>query len=111
MGYSWGACKRTFTVHVMRRQSASFARGGGGVLRYISHIGMCRPTNSMVFGFWFLRRFRLKTLPILVWNWVWFRGNYGSVWRYLSFQFQMSEKERETRGFEMEFKKSFLLLF
>ena len=54
MGYSWGACKRTFTVHVMRRQSASFARGGGGVLRYISHIGMCRPTNSMVFGFFFL---------------------------------------------------------
>ena len=52
MGYSWGACKRTFTVDVMRRQSASFVRGGG-VLPYISHIGMCRPTNSMVFGFFF----------------------------------------------------------
>ena len=50
--YSWGACKRTFTVDVLRRQSASFARGGG-VLRYISHIGICRPTNSMVFApFW-----------------------------------------------------------
>ena len=50
MGYSWGACKRTFTVDVMRRQSASFARGGGGVLRYIS---TCRPINSMVFRpFW-----------------------------------------------------------
>ena len=24
-----------------------------------------------------------------------FRGNYGSVWTYLSFQFQMSKKERE----------------
>ena len=34
-----------------------------------------------------------------------FRGNYGSVWTYLWFQFQMSKNE-----FEMAFKKSFLLL-
>ena len=115
MGYSWGACKRTFTVDVMRRQSASFVRGGGGTPLYKPYRYV--PSHKqygfwfLVFFFWFLRRFRLKTLPILVWNRVWFRGNYGSVWRYLSFQFQMSEKEREICGFEMEFKKSFLLLF
>ena len=40
-----------------------------------------------------------------------FRGNYGSVWTYLSFQFQMSKKERGIFEFEREFKKSFLLLF
>ena len=41
----------------------------------------------------FLRRFGLKRvhiLLILVWNRVWFLRNYGSVWTYLSFQFQMS---------------------
>ena len=32
------------------------AWGGGGILPYISHIGMCRPT-----GEGFLRRFGLKT--------------------------------------------------
>ena len=29
-----------------------------------------------------------------------FRGNYGSVWTYLLFQFQMSKKEREMCEFE-----------
>ena len=29
-----------------------------------------------------------------------FRGNYGSVWMYLLFQFQMSKKEREMCKFE-----------
>ena len=33
-----------------------------------------------------------------------FRGNYASVWTYLSFQFQMGEKEREICEFEMDFK-------
>ena len=49
-----------------------------------------------------------------VWKWAWildgytfcpfwsgigygFRGNYGSVWTYLSFRFQMNEKERNIR--------------
>ena len=39
------------------------------------------------------------------------RGNYGSVGTYLSFQFQISKKEREICEFEMNFKKYFLLLF
>ena len=33
-----------------------------------------------------------------------FRGNCRSVWTYLSFQFQMSKKEREICEFEMDFK-------
>ena len=32
---------------------------------------------------------------VLVWNRVWLQGNYGCVRTYLSFQFQMSKKERE----------------
>ena len=38
-----------------------------------------------------------------------FRGNYGNVWTYLQFQFQMSKKEREMREFEVDFKKSFFV--
>ena len=37
-----------------------------------------------------------------------FRGNYGSAWRYLSFQFQMSKKEREICEFEMDLKDIFV---
>ena len=40
-------------------------------------------------------------VPILVWGREWFSSNYGSV-RYLSFQFQMSKKERETCEFKMD---------
>ena len=35
------------------------------------------------------------------------RGNNGSVWRYLSFQFQMNKKRREICQFETDLKKSF----
>ena len=37
-----------------------------------------------------------------------FRGNYGSVWTYLPFQFQMRKKEREIREFEMDLKNLFV---
>ena len=36
-----------------------------------------------------------------------FRGNNGSVWRYLSFQFQMNKKGREICQFETDLNKSF----
>ena len=36
-----------------------------------------------------------------------FRGNYASVWMYLSFQFQRNEKERVICKFEFDFEKSF----
>ena len=43
--------------------------GGGGVLPYISHIGMCRPKGL---GFCAVLVWkRVQTLPILVWNRVW----------------------------------------
>ena len=63
----------------------------GGILPYISYIG-------------FLRRFGLKTsiqFVHFVWNRVWFFRELGSVWTYLSFQFQMSKKERKVCEFEM----------
>ena len=40
-----------------------------------------------------------------------FRGNYGSVWTYLSFLLKMTKKERKICKFELNLKKSFLLLF
>ena len=42
----------------------------------------------------------------LVWNRVWFLKELReySVWTYLSFQLQMSKKEREIREFEMDLK-------
>ena len=40
-----------------------------------------------------------------------FRGNYRREWMYLSFQFQKIKKEREIYEFEMDFKKTFWLLF
>ena len=54
----------------------------------------------------FLRRFGLKTgihfAHFGLESGMVFGGtNYGSVWRYLSFQFQMSKKEREICEFEM----------
>ena len=38
---------------------------------------------------------RVYTLPIMVWNRVWFSREYGSVWTYLSFQFQMNKNEKD----------------
>ena len=81
----------------------------GGVLPYISHIGVCSAPKGMVFApFWSENGY---TLPILVWNRYRFQGNYGSLRKYLSFQCQMNKKEREICEFEMDFKKSFLLAF
>ena len=38
-----------------------------------------------------------------------FRGNYGSVWTYLSFQFQMNQRERVICEFQMDCWVTFLL--
>ena len=58
--------------------------GGGGVLPY-------------------------KIAPFWSENGYGFRGNYGSVWTYFLFQFQMNtEKERVIYEFEVDFKKSFI---
>ena len=66
-------------------------RWGGGLLPYISHIGMCCPIGS---GF----------CAVLVWNRVLFSRELQSVWTYLSFQFQMSKERKRNmqiwNGFE-----------
>ena len=36
-----------------------------------------------------------------------FRGNYGNVWTYLSFQFQINKNKMAIWEFQMDFKKSF----
>ena len=57
---------------------------------------------------WFLCRFGMKTGMEFahVWSGIGcgFRGNYESVWTYLSFQFQMNQKARVIWEFEMDFK-------
>ena len=76
-----------------------WARKGGGALPY-SHIGMCRLIG---YGFGAVLVWkRVYTLPILVWNRVWFSRELRSVRTYLSFQFQMSKKERKICEFKMD---------
>ena len=66
----------------------------GGVLPYISHRGMFHPKG---YGFCAdLVWKRVETQPILVWNRYGFQGNYGSVRKYLSFQFQMNKKKEKS---------------
>ena len=71
--------------------------GGGGVLPYIRVFAPFRSENGYTLclfcsgiGFGF-------------------RRNYGSVRTYLSFQFQMSKKEREICEFEIDLKYFFSL--
>ena len=48
------------------------------------------------------------TGAILVWNRVWFQGNYIGVWMYLSCQLQMNKNKIECE-FEMHLKNFFCL--
>ena len=83
----------------------STIKSPGGVLPYISHIGTCRPI-----GWGFSRRLGLKTsvqFENLVWNRVWFSMELQSVLTYLSFQFQISKKEREICEFETDLNNFF----
>ena len=68
------------------------ARGGGGVLPYISYIG-ASPSGRVFAPFWSQNRYTL--CPLRSGIGYGFPENYRSVWTYLSFQFQMSKKERE----------------
>ena len=75
------------------------------VLPYISHIGMYRPKGRVFGPFW-----SENTLPILVWNWVWFfEGTTGAYMNgRLSFQFQMNKNEIEMCEFEMHLENFFV---
>ena len=53
-------------------------------------------------------RKRVYTLPILVWNRLWFSRELRGVWTHLSFQFQMSKKEREICEFKMDLNNFFV---
>ena len=82
----------------------------GGVLPYISYIGMCCP-KGMNFGpFWSENRY-IYTLPILVRETgMVFKGTMGTYERIdILFQFQMNKKELEICEFEMHLKKYFYL--
>ena len=78
-------------------------RGGGGTPLYID---MYRPR---VFApLWSENEYRLCSF----WSGIGcgFQGNYVNVRRYLPFQFQTCKKEREIGEYEIDFRKSFLLL-
>ena len=63
-----------------------------GVLPYRSCIGMCRPIGE---GCWAVLVWKwVYTLPILVWNRVWFRGNYGAYERIYRFNSKWVRKEK-----------------
>ena len=76
--------------------------GGGGyfLILYISHICMAAPSGRVFTPFWCEN---VNTLCSF-WSGIGygFRGNYGSVWTFLSFQFQMSKKEREICKFQID---------
>ena len=77
-------------------------RGAGGyvLILYISHICMAAPSGRVFTPFW------CENVNTLCSFWsgigLSFRGNYGSVWTFLSFQFQMSKKEREICDFQLD---------
>ena len=104
---TWEA-KRRFFINV-KNNNSSRPGGGGRRLPYISYVGMCRPIAPLgrVFApFWSEKGCTLR----LFWSWIGygFRGNYRSVWTYLSFQFQMSKTEREICTFEIDLKICFV---
>ena len=84
--------------------------GGGGVLPLYKPYRYAPPQRVG-----FLRRFGLKMgtdfAHFGLESGMAFKGTTGVYERIYFFQFQMSKKEREQYEFEMDFRKSFLLLF
>ena len=77
--------------------------GGGGVLPYISHMGMCRPKGHGVAPFWSQNRYRLCSF----WSGIGYglQDELGECTNVFIVSFQMNKKEREICEFEMNFKK------
>ena len=77
-------------------------RGEGGyfLILYISHICMATPSGRVFMPFWCENGNTLCSF----WSGIGlsFRGNFGSVWTFLSFQFQMSKKETEICEFQLD---------
>ena len=103
--------------HCLRSRNFVWGRRGAGTIKYLYYetcendkrrlAGVRFSSLSKTFSLhvFFLNVFLSLMCPF--WSGVGydFRGNYWIVWMYLWFQFQMSKNE-----FEMDFKKSFLLL-
>ena len=66
--------------------------GGGGVLPYISYIGMCRPKG---YGFWAVLVWRVQIWTIKVLNLVWFSTEPRERINTFVFQLQMNSRERK----------------
>ena len=78
----------------------------GGILPYITHIGMFRPKW---YGYGLFRSLNEYTLcPFWSGIGYGFRENYGSVRTYLPLQFQIYKKEIEICELEMLFKTFFV---
>ena len=70
--------------------SLSVQAQSGGVLPYISYIGMCRP-SSRIFAPFLSESGTVYTLPVLVCNKVWFLRELRDC---MNVQFQMSKREK-----------------
>ena len=80
--------------------------GGGGTPLYKPYRLCAAPTGTVFGSFWSENGYTL--FPFWSGFGYGFQGNYGSVWKYLSFQFQMNKKEIEICQIEMHLKKFFV---
>ena len=103
-----------FLTHISFNKVSAFHSlecvwGGGGGEGYSliwARIGMCGPKGCGFCTIFVSKRVRIWILPRPFWSGIgyFFRGNYGSVWTYLS-------RERGTCVFDMDCKKSLRLSF
>ena len=87
------------TVNVFPFFSRSDNFPGGEDSPHINHISMYRPKGYGFWAFWSENGYTL--CPFRSEIGYGFRGNYRSVWTYLSFQFQLNNKEVEICEFQM----------
>ena len=80
--------------------------GGGGTPLYKPYRLCAAPTGTVFGSFWSENGYTL--FPFWSGFGYGFQGNYGSVWKYLSFQFKMNKKEIEICQIEMHLKKFFV---
>ena len=98
-----------FVTHISFNKASAFHSLGGGGEGYSliwANIGMCGPKGCGFCTIFVSKRVRIWILPRPFWSGIGycFRGNYGSVWTYLS-------RERVICVFDMDCKKSFRLSF
>ena len=67
------------------------------IVMYINHTGVCRPKRVWFLGLFGLKRGIHFALFGLAGIGCGFPRNYGRVWTYLSFQFQISKKKKKKK--------------